>query len=120
MTHQPSQQHDRELERHVISGDVDVYDSLRDVYVGRLVNIHSQGLMIMGDFALEEDKLYTLDLHVPEPVNGQAVIQLGVDCLWTRDADLTGKFWMGCSIIDASPQSIDTIRQLIDMMGEVF
>ncbi|ACE83414.1 PilZ domain-containing protein [Cellvibrio japonicus] len=120
MTHPCSFEHDRELERHTINGDVDVYDSLRDVYIGRLVNIHTQGLMIMGDISLEEDKLYTLDLHVPEPVNGQSVIHLGVDCLWTREADLAGKFWMGCAIIDASPQSTDTIRQLVEMMGDIF
>ena len=46
---------DRTLERHCIQGDVDVYDSLRDVYLGRLVNIHIEGLMIVGDLELEED-----------------------------------------------------------------
>ncbi len=118
MVHNCSHEHDRELERHFISGDVDVYDSLKDVYLGRLVNIHAQGLMIMGDLPLDEDHLYTLELHVPEPVNGQTVIQLGVDCLWTRDADLAGKYWMGCAIIDVSPQSTETIRMLVDMLGE--
>lgn len=112
--------HGRELERHVINGDVDIYDSLRDLYVGRLVNIHEQGLMIMGEFPLEEDKIYTLDLHVPMPINNQSVIQLGVDCLWTREADLSGKYWMGCAIIDASSQSIETIRLLVASMGDIF
>lgn len=78
MTHNCSREHDRELERHSINGDVDVYDNLRDLYIGRLVNIHAQGLMVVGDVAMEEDRIYTLDLHVPEPVNGQMVIQLGV------------------------------------------
>ena len=120
MTHNCSREHDRELERHTINGDVDVYDNLRDLYIGRLVNIHAQGLMIVGDVALEEDRLYTLDLHVPEPVNGQTVIQLGVDCLWTRDADLSGKRWIGFSIIDISPQSSESIRELIVRLGEAF
>ena len=120
MTHQCSHEHDRELERYTINGDVDVYDSLRDSYIGRLVNIHAQGMMIMGDIALEEDRLYTVDLHVPEPVNGQTVIQVGIDCLWAREADLAGKVWMGCAIIDASAQSIEAIRQLVERMGEGF
>lgn len=120
MTHNCSREHDRELERHSINGDVDVYDNLRDLYLGRLVNIHAQGLMVVGDVALEEDRIYTLDLHVPEPVNGQMVIQLGVDCLWTRDADLSGKHWTGFSIIDVSPQSSEAIRSLVAMLGESF
>lgn len=120
MTHNCSHEHDRELERHTINGNVDVYDSLRDLYVGRLVNIHEQGLMIVGDLPLEEDRIYTLDLHVPEPINGQLVIRLGVDCLWMRDADLSGKHWMGFSIIDVSPQSTESIRVLVDLLGKTW
>lgn len=120
MTHQCSKEQDRELERHNISGDVDVYDSLRDLYIGRLVNIHTQGLMVMGDVALEEDHLYTLDLHLPEPVNGQMVIQVGADCLWARAADLEGKHWTGFSIIDASSQATEAIRGLVAMLGETY
>nr|WP_324258040.1 PilZ domain-containing protein [Cellvibrio fontiphilus] len=120
MSHNCSKEHDRDLERHIIQGDVDVYDSLRDQYLGRLVNIHTQGLMVMGDVALEEDRLYTLDLHLPEPINDQMVIQLGVDCLWAREADLAGKYWMGFSIIDASNESLQSIRDLVERLGEAY
>lgn len=120
MTHNCSREHDRELERHTVNGDVDVYDGLRDLYIGRLVNIHTQGLMVVGDLGLEEDRIYTLDLHLPEPVNGQLVIQLGADCLWTREADLVGKYWVGFSIIDASPQAIESIRGLVMLLGEAY
>jgi len=113
MVHNCSREHDRGLERHYIRGDVEVYDSLKNIYLGRLVNIHAQGLMIMGDIALEEDRIYTLGLHMPEPLGGQAVIQLGVDCLWTREADLIGKYWIGCAIIDISPENAEAIKQLI-------
>ncbi len=119
MTHKCSSEHDRELERHNIHGDVDVYDSLRDLYLGRLVNIHAQGMMVVGDVALEEDRIYTLELRLPEPVNGKTSIQLGVDCLWARDADLSGKHWIGFSIIDVSPQCAEAIRALVDQMGDV-
>jgi len=108
---------DRSLHRHVINGDVDVYDSLRDVYLGRLVNIHTQGLMIVGDIAVEEDRLYELDMHLPGPPD-RAVFRIGVDCLWTRAADQNGKRWTGFSIIDATPQAVEEIRKLIESWGE--
>jgi hypothetical protein len=120
MTHNCSREHDRELERHQVNGDVDVYDSLRDSYVGRLVNIHTQGLMVMSDVPLDEDRLYTLDLHLPEPINDQLVINLGVDCLWTREADLAGKYWIGFAIIDASSQAVQSIHHLVERLGEVY
>jgi hypothetical protein len=120
MTHHCSREHDRELERVSIGGDVDVFDAMRDLHLGRLVNIHTRGLMIMGDVGLEEDRLYRLDLHVPEHLNGCSVIQLGVDCLWARDADLSGKFWTGFSIIDTSAENAEAIRLLIAGLGDAY
>ncbi len=113
-----SQHYDRALHRHPISGDVDVYDSLRDVYLGRLVNIHTQGLMLVGDVPLEEDRLYELDMHIPDANNGKQVLRIGVDCLWTRAADQNGKHWTGFSIIDSTPQAVEEIHKLIQVWGQ--
>lgn len=109
---------DRGMHRHVISGAVDVYDSLRDVYLGRLVNIHTQGLMIVGDVPLEEDRLYELDMHIPTADSAEHILRLGVDCLWTRSADQNGKHWTGFSIIDSTPHAMDEIHKLIASWGE--
>lgn len=103
----------RQRDRYSVSQDVDVYDALRDVYIGRLVNLHSKGLMLIADVPLVEDALYTLDIHLPRPINNLPSMQLGVDCLWVREADLSGKYWMGCSIIDATPDALNIIEQLI-------
>ena len=108
---------DRALERHTVSGDVDVYDSLRDIYIGRLVNIHAQGLMIVGDIGLDEDRLYEIDMHLALSANEKQLVRLGVDCLWTRSADQNGKIWTGFSIIDASPKAAEEIRKLIAAWG---
>jgi hypothetical protein len=113
-----SQNYDRSLHRHPICGDVDVYDSLRDIYLGRLVNIHTQGLMLVGDVPLEEDRLYEFDLHIPDENNiNKQVVRIGVDCLWTRAADQNGKHWIGCSIIDSTPQAVEEIHKLIQSWG---
>lgn len=106
----------RSLERHGVNDAVDVYDSLRDVYLGRLVNIHGKGLMLMGDQPMEEDKLYQLDLHLPQPINSHQTIHMGVDCLWTRAAGYNGKHWAGFTIIDISSSASEDIDALIDML----
>jgi len=103
----------RQSERHSVTQDVDVYDALRDTYIGRVVNIHAKGLMLIADKALNEDTLYTFDIHLPLPIRNLHSIQIGVDCLWVRDADLAGKYWMGFSIIDVTPEAILIIDQLI-------
>ncbi len=110
--------HQRQWPRYTIDDAVDVYDNLRDLYLGRLVNINTHGLMVMGDQPLDEDKLYKLDLHLPQALSGRNSIHLGVDCLWTRNADHNGKHWSGFNIIDASPQAREDIEILIQQLGQ--
>ncbi|BFM19483.1 PilZ domain-containing protein [Gilvimarinus japonicus] len=102
----------RATKRSSVGQSIDVYDNTRDAYLGRVVNLHSQGLMVIGDQPFEEDCLYRLDLHLSEPVNERNSIQLGVDCLWARNAEDNGKHWAGFSIIDASPQALEDIETL--------
>ncbi len=108
----------RRLKRHALDGHVEVFDSVRGVYLGRLVNIHAEGLMLIGDIALEDDKLYQLDLRLPQAINGRESIPLGVDCLWARASDDFSKHWSGCQIIDISPQGAEDIDALIQLMGQ--
>ncbi|MBU2885352.1 PilZ domain-containing protein [Gilvimarinus agarilyticus] len=105
----------RKIERQGVSQSIDVYDNIHDVYLGRVVNIHSDGLMMMGDQPFQEDCLYRLDLHLSAPVNGRNSVQLGVDCLWVRNAEDNGKHWAGFSIIDASPQAMEDITSLAEL-----
>jgi len=112
-----SQNYDRAMHRHTISGNIDVYDSLRDIYLGRLVNIHTQGLMLVGDVPLEEDRLYELDMHITDANSDKQVLRVGVDCLWTRAADQNGKHWTGFSIIDSTPHATEEIHRLIQSWG---
>lgn len=113
-----SQNYDRALPRHSIGGDIDVYDALRDIYLGRLVNIHSKGLMLVGDVLLEEDHLYGLDMHIPTADGNKQVVHIGVDCLWSRPADQNGKHWTGFSIIDSTPLVAEEINKLIQSWGQ--
>lgn len=113
-----SENYDRAMHRHILHGDIDVYDALRDVYLGRLVNIHTQGLMLVGDVPLEEDRLYELDVHLSGEGCNKQVVRIGVDCLWTRAADQNGKHWTGFSIIDSTPHAAEEIHKLIQLWGQ--
>ena len=112
MADQNLNKNDRALERHIINCDVDVYDNKNDVYLGRLVNIHAKGLMIIGDVLLEEDKLYELDMHLP---SDNKVLKLSVDCLWVRTADQLGKYWIGFTIIDLPSDAVEEINKIIEL-----
>ncbi|MEJ2416886.1 MAG: PilZ domain-containing protein [Exilibacterium sp.] len=108
----------RKLQRHLINDIVEVYDTQHDHYLGRLVNIHAEGLMVMGDSAVEVDRLYQLALQLPKPINGRDLIHIGVDCLWVKESDDHNKHWSGFYIIDKSVEAEDDINRLVQLLEE--
>jgi hypothetical protein len=107
----------RRLPRYVLSGPVNVYDRVSQSFLGRLANVHTEGLMIMGNHPFIADCIYELDLQLPEPIEGCEMIPIGVDCLWSRSED-THLHWAGCKIIDASEEARRSIQTLIELFGE--
>lgn len=105
----------RRLTRHILSEPVNVYDRLSQSFMGQLVNVHEEGLMIMGNHAFADERIYQLDLHLSKSVNGRNTISIGVDCLWSRSED-AHVHWAGCKIIDAS----DEARRDMDALIELF
>lgn len=108
----------RRLPRHRISVAVEVYDASSNVYLGRLVNIHQQGLMLMGRELLSIDKIYQLELRLPKAVNNIDVIHFAIDCLWVRDAGDDAPHWSGCRIIDVCDETLQLIEELVEHWGE--
>lgn len=108
----------RRLKRHQISGVVEINDSVTQKYLGRLVNIHSEGLMLMGDELLSIDKIYQIKLTLPQTIGGVDSVEMGIDCLWVRESGDDSPHWAGCRIIDASEQVLTLVEQLVGLWGE--
>ena len=107
----------RELTRYRFDDQVDVYDRRRNLWLGRLVNLHEKGLMITGDQAMEQDKIYVLELHLMQPLAGRGCIAFEADCLWTRPADQDDLHWTGLSILECSEQASTDLARLIERLG---
>ncbi len=103
----------RRLVRHDVSEQIELHDCMRDRLLGSLVNIHTEGLMLMSDQPVSEDRIYSLELRL-----GQQRIRLGAECLWSRDSAGTSPYWAGFQIIDISDQALAAIRDLVADAGE--
>lgn len=110
-------EYERRLKRHHVSGVVEVYNSNTEQHLGRLVNIHHEGLMVMGTGGFSADHVYQLELVLPEPIEGIAHLHVGVDCLWSKVVDVSGTYWSGCQVIDLSDVARRQIDHLIEQLG---
>jgi hypothetical protein len=109
----------RAQRRRTLTGVVNVVNQFDEVVLGRLVNITTEGLMLVSPTALATDTLYQTLLALPEELNGVRQIELGMDCLWTSpthpDADM---YWSGCHIIDISQEMMAHLLVLIEEFGD--
>jgi hypothetical protein len=114
----------RKLDRHELSANIDVWDARTDDYLGRLVNLHAEGLMLLCQEPLVEDNLYQLRITLPQNLASSGELAVGVDCLWVRAADASegpeasGGHWAGCQIIDASAHAQSLLDLLISRLGD--
>lgn len=108
----------RQLRRHKLSVDIGVLDKLKEDSIGRLVDIHQAGLLMLGN-ALTAKSSHQLSLILPNSINRQTHFEIGIECLWchpcTSDDTL---FWVGGAIIDKSKNASACIQSLINITSQ--
>jgi len=105
--------------RRTLTGTVEIVNRMDSQILGRLVNVTTEGLMLVNATPLTTDMLYQVELKLPEKINELDYIELGMDCLWTSpttpDADM---YWSGCHIIDISDDMFAVLETLIEKLGD--
>lgn len=104
----------RSQERIELNQTIEVFDMINGGLFGELVNITTEGFMVMTEKPIPTHAIYQLSLSLPDGINADNSISLGADCLWCRDVENFKRHWAGLQIIDASDQAIESIARLID------
>ena len=104
----------RSRHRNILSNVIDVIDQSNGETLGLLVNITTDGLMLVNPVGLKAENLYQISLNLSVPVLGNSEILIGVDCLWSRPSSPEGDIhWSGCQIIDISDSMLASLEDLI-------
>jgi hypothetical protein len=103
----------RRLRRHQLSSNIQIIGQLQGEELGQLINIHQEGLLIMG-IPLQVSSTHLVKLLLPNSLNQSKEIDLGIECLWSQQAD-ENFYWSGCSIIDKSDIAEASIQSLINI-----
>lgn len=109
----------RQLKRIHVAQDVVVKDMLRDLSLGKLVNIHREGFMLIGESFVKENRLYQLTFSAPNIFQSASEISIGAECLWLKETDDTDVRWAGFHIIDVNDEGLRAIDKLSSGMNEI-
>ncbi|MBT8139940.1 MAG: PilZ domain-containing protein [Gammaproteobacteria bacterium] len=103
----------RRAKRHELNQPIPVRDTLSGDTLGTLANITIEGMLLVSNKPLDANRIYQVELVFPAEISGMSSVCVGIDCLWVNQAQAQEMNWAGCEIIDADPDSIEVIEQLI-------
>jgi len=102
----------RKLERHTVSSSLEVYDLETGHMLGRVVDLHVEGLMLLSDKPIEMYKSFALQINLPMTLNGMGEFLLDAQSLWNRESIGGGQYWTGLQFTNVP----DDARQCIEKM----
>ena len=103
----------RRKQRHELCKPIPVIDTLSGESVGALANITVEGMLIICNRPMDANRIYQIELQLPESIDGHTSIGVGIDCLWVKQGESQELNWAGCEIIDADQDALDVIESLI-------
>lgn len=103
----------RKLERHSVSSSLEVYDLESGTLLGRVVDLHIEGLMLLSERPIEMFKTFALQVNLPMVLNGVSEFVLDAESLWRRESITGGQFWTGLRFVDLPEASRRCIERMV-------
>ena len=108
----------RKQERIELNQTIAITDVINGGCFGELINVTTEGMMVMTDKAIPTHAIYQLSIKLPTEILGSETIDVGADCLWCKEEEHFNRNWAGMQIIDASEQAIAQLQELIVHYGK--
>jgi hypothetical protein len=90
----------------------ELIDQLSGEKLGDVVNLSTNGLMMITSKPIESDSLYQLECISRGPYDQVARFSAGVSVLWTSPASQPNTTWAGLEIIDINLESRQALLAL--------
>jgi hypothetical protein len=111
-------ENNRKQARVELKQTVSAINALTNKPIGEVVNITTDGLMLLCNEVIKSNSLYQLRLNFNQAVDDVQHIDIGVDCLWCREAENMQSCWAGFQIIDIPDDGLLILQQLINSYSQ--
>ncbi|QYZ65456.1 MAG: hypothetical protein OI74_16465 [Gammaproteobacteria bacterium (ex Lamellibrachia satsuma)] len=107
----------RQIKRRHLIYYLRVWDTDYEQLLGHVVDISSEGLMLLSDQKIPKDKEFSMEIRLPDIEGNPQKIDFRAACRWSSN-DINRSFYdSGFSFLNSAPEAIDTVRQLIKEYG---
>ncbi len=91
-----------------------VFDAMSGDLLGQMVDLTTDGIMIIGESAISPRQKYRLRMDLPRNVALGQHLTLEAQCKWCRQDPQAGFYSMGFRILDMGTQAHETVQALIE------
>ena len=107
----------RKLRRRHLIYYLRVFNDATDEVVGHVIDIHTEGHLLISDHPLPIGHVFNLRMILPAEMNHTEAIRFDALSVWSRP-DIIPEFYnTGFKFLDMDPGHTETIRQLIHLFG---
>jgi hypothetical protein len=85
--------------------------------IGHLIDINREGMMLLSEVPIERDRIFHLQMTLPEEVVGLTTWEFDAKSLWSKP-DLNPRLYTtGLHLLNVLPEDVGMIECLIDDYG---
>jgi hypothetical protein len=109
----------RELPRRELLYYLKVNELLSSQELGRLVDIHTKGILLIAHDCLTVGKDYLISIELPKALSDQGYSQIGAKarCVWVQPSQAKPFNESGLMFIDTNEEAKKSINLLIDLFA---
>ncbi|MDR2422782.1 MAG: PilZ domain-containing protein [Deltaproteobacteria bacterium] len=109
----------RELIRRELIYYLRVSDLLNSQEIGRMVDIHAKGLLLMGTMALTIGRDYLISLELPKVLQEQGSVNIAIKAraVWCRPSLTQPYLENGLMFVDPTQETQEAIENLIQLFA---
>jgi hypothetical protein len=97
---------------------LEVLDRASGVSLGRLGDIHEDGLLLLTPLSLGPGNRFAVAVQMPAPIGmGRATLDLDIEVRWSRKEATGIAYQNGCSFVSLSQADKDYIDGLVERIG---
>jgi hypothetical protein len=90
-----------------------VFNRYKDEFIGRVMNMSIDGIMMYSEEPMEINKLYYCRMALPEKINGLEQIFFDAESMWSKENKNVNMFETGYKIRHIPPQHLEVVKVLM-------
>lgn len=92
-------------------------ESFSQEAVGHVVDISTEGMLLISEQELIIDRVYNMKMYLPTEIKESRIIELTCHTVWSKTDVNPDFFNTGCQFVEIDPDDVARIEQMIEIFG---